>query len=161
MASSIGSPPPDADGSPVRAPDGPSGPPDPVPPRPAGLGPAPPRSSPGGPGTPVMLPEGWVGKVTDKIVSTVDGVRAKTTTPIEKIGRVVVWGLLIATAGIGLLIVLLIGGLRLVYEAVGNIPGINGREGRSVWMIDILFGVVLIPVGLLFIKKGTKPPHED
>ena len=143
MASPISSvPPPDAAG----------------PPGPTGQGP---RPSSAGPGTPVMLPEGWVGKVTDKIVTTVDGVRAKTTTPIEKIGRIVIWGLLIATAGGGLLIVLLVGGLRVLYEAVGNIPGINGREGRSVWMIDILFGVVLLLVGLLFIRKGTKPQDED
>jgi hypothetical protein len=102
-----------------------------------------------------------VGSVTDKIVSTVDGVRAKTTTPIEKIGRAVIWGLLIATAGVSLLIVLIIGGLRILYEAVGNIPGINGEEGRSVWIIDVLFGVVLILLGLFFIKKGTRPQHED
>ena len=125
-------------------------------PRPsAPAGAVPPRA------TPVTLPEGWVGKVTDKIISTVDGVRAKTTTPIEKIGRAIVWGLLIATAGVGLLIALLAGVLRLLYEAVGNIPGIDGREGRSVWIIDVLIGVVLILLGLLFIKKGTKPQHED
>ena len=34
-----------------------------------------------------------MGTVTNKIVSTVDGVRAKTTTPIEKVGRAVIWGL--------------------------------------------------------------------
>ena len=125
-------------------------------PRPsAPAGAVPPRA------TPVTLPEGWVGKVTDKIISTVDGVRAKTTTPIEKIGRAIVWGLLIATAGVGLLIALLAGVLRLLYEAVGNIPGIDGREGRSVWIIDVLIGVVLILLGLLFIKKGTKPQSED
>jgi len=102
-----------------------------------------------------------VGTVTDKIVSTVDRVRAKTTDPIEKIGRVIIWGLLIATAGVGLLVVLLIGLLRLIYEAVGNIPGISGREGRSVWMIDILLGVVMIFLGLLFINKGTSHQPED
>jgi len=113
-----------------------------------------------------MLPDGWVGTVTERIVSTVDGVRTKTTAPIEKVGRVIIWGLLIATAGVSLLIALLIGVLRLIYEAVGNIPGINGRQGRSVWIIDILFGVALILLGLLVIKKGaikrgTNPRHED
>jgi hypothetical protein len=114
-----------------------------------------------GKGTPVTLPDGWVGTVTDKIVTTVDGVRAKTTVPIEKVGRIVVWGLLIATAGIGLGVALLVGALRLAYEAVGNIPGISDRPGRSVWIIDVLLGVVLILVGLLFVKKGTKPAGED
>jgi hypothetical protein len=109
----------------------------------------------------VSLPDGWVGTVTDKIVTTVDTVRAKTTVPIEKVGRIVIWGLLIATAGVGLLIALLIGALRVVYELVGNIPGISGRPGRSVWIIDVLFGVVLILVGLLFVRKGTDPKHED
>jgi hypothetical protein len=111
--------------------------------------------------TPVTLPDNWVAKATDKIVTTVDGVRAKTTVPIEKVGRVVIWGLLIATAGAGLAIVLIIGLLRMVYELVGNIPGIDDRPGRSVWMIDVLLGVLLITGGLIFIRKGTKPPHED
>ncbi len=128
---------------------------------PIGSGPPPGPPPPSPAGTPLMLPDGWVGKVTDRIVTTVDGVRAKTTTPIEKVGRVVIWGLLIATAGVSLLVVLLIGGLRLLYEAVGNIPGVSGREGRSVWIIDILLGVVLILVGMLLVKKGTQTKHED
>ncbi len=111
-------------------------------------------------GTPVLLPEGWVAKVTDKIVSTVDTVRDKTTTPIEKIGRMVIWGLLIATAGTAVLIVLLTAVMRFLYELVGRIPGISGREGRSVWIIDVLIGVGLIAFGLLFIKRGTKA-HQD
>ncbi len=108
-----------------------------------------------------MLPEGWVGTVTDKIVTTVDGVRAKTTTPVEKVGRAVTWSLMIATAGVGLLVALTIGVLRLLYEATARIPGISGREGRSVWIIDVLIGVVLILFGLLLIRRGTKPKHED
>ncbi len=112
-------------------------------------------------GTPVLLPEGWVTTVADKIVSTVDGVRAKTTTPLEKVGRAVIWGLMIATAGAALVVALTIGVLRLFYEAAGRIPGISGREGRSVWIIDVLIGVVLILFGLLLIRRGTKPQHED
>ena len=99
--------------------------------------------------------------VTNKIVSTVDGVRAKTTTPIEKVGRAVIWGLLIVTAGTALLVLFLVGALRLAYEATGRIPGVSGREGRSVWMIDITLGVVLIGLGLAFITKGTKPQPRD
>ncbi len=99
--------------------------------------------------------------VTDKIVSTVDSVRAKTTTPVEKVGRAVIWGLLIATAGTALAVALTIGVLRLLYEAVGRIPGISGREGRSVWMIDVGIGVGLILFGLLLIRRGTKPSHQD
>ncbi len=123
-------------------------------------GPVPPRQPAAG-GTPVLLPEGWVATVTNKIVSTVDGVRAKTTTPIEKVGRAVIWGLLIATAGTALLVLFLVGALRLAYEATGRIPGVSGREGRSVWMIDITLGVVLIGLGLAFITKGTKPQPRD
>lgn len=117
--------------------------------------------TPAGRGTPVLLPEGWVATVTDRIVSTVDRVRAKTTVPIEKAGRAVIWGLLIATAGAGLLIALTIGLLRVVYEAVALIPGISGREGRSVWITDVTLGVGLILLGLYFIAKGTKPQPKD
>ncbi len=150
MASPIGSAPP---------PPGGAGPPHRTGAVPGATTPTPPAAVQGG--TPVLLPDGWVGTVTDKIVTTVDKVRAKTTVPIEKIGRVVIWGLLIATAGVSLLVVLLIGALRLLYEAVGNIPGISGREGRSVWIIDVLLGVVLILVGMLLVKKGTQTKHED
>lgn len=119
--------------------------------------------APGDPprGTPVLLPEGWVATVTDRIVSTVDGVRSKTTAPLERVGRMVIWGLLIATAGTALLVVLLAGILRFAYELIGRIPGISGRQGRSVWMIDIGIGVVLILFGLLFINKGTKRQPQD
>lgn len=130
-------------------------------------GPPPPAVRPGpvtgaeaAKGTPVLLPEGWVATVTNKIVSTVDTVRAKTTTPIEKIGRIVIWGLLIATAGTALLIALLTAVMRFLYVLVGRIPGISGREGRSVWIIDVLIGVGLIAVGLLLIKRGTKPQQD-
>ena len=138
------------------------GPPEPWPQGPAAPSERPPASSvrPPTSGTPVLLPDGWVATVTNKIVTTVDGVRAKTTTPIEKIGRVVIWGLLIATAGTALLVVLLAGVLRLLYEVTGRIPGISGREGRSVWMIDVLLGVLLIGLGLSFIK-GSKPQPQD
>ena len=119
----------------------------------------PPPPVPGG--TPVLLPDGWVATVTNKIVSTVDGVRAKTTTPIEKVGRAVVWGLLIITAATTLLVLFLVGALRLAYEATGRIPGVSGREGRSVWMIDIALGVVLLGLGLALINKGTKPQPRD
>jgi len=112
-------------------------------------------------GTPVLLPEGWVATVTDKIVSTVDKVRSKTTTPVEKVGRAVVWGLLIATAGTALLIVLLAGVLRLLFEAVGRIPGISDRAGRSVWVVDLLIGVLLILVGLRLIRRGETPQRQD
>ena len=112
-------------------------------------------------GTPVLLPEGWVAKVTDKIVSTVDSVRAKTTTPVEKVGRAVIWGLMIATSGVALVVALTIGVLRLLYEAGGRIPGISGREGRSVWIIDVLIGVALILIGLVLLRRGSKPHHED
>jgi len=112
-------------------------------------------------GTPVLLPEGWVGTVTDKIVSTVDSVRAKTTTPVEKIGRAIIWGLLIATAGTAIIVALTAGVLRLLYEAVGRIPGIDDRAGRSVWIIDVVLGVALVLFGLLLIRRGTKPQHEE
>lgn len=102
-----------------------------------------------------------MGTVTNKIVSTVDGVRAKTTTPIEKVGRAVIWGLLIVTAATTLLVLFLVGALRLAYEVTGRIPGVSGREGRSVWMIDITLGVVLLGLGLALISKGTKPQPRD
>lgn len=127
----------------------------------AGAAPVRPPGAPVASGTPVLLPDGWVATVTNKIVATVDAVRAKTTTPIEKIGRIVIWGLLIATAGTALLVILLAGILRVLYEVTGRIPGISGRQGRSVWMIDLLLGVVLIGLGLFFIDKGTKPHPPD
>jgi len=128
---------------------------------PIGSPPAPDASGGAPRGTPVLLPEGWIATVTDRIVSTVDAVRSKTTTPIEKAGRAVIWGLLIATAGTALGIALLAGILRLLYEAVGRIPGISDRAGRSVWIVDLLIGGVLILAGLRLIGRGDKPQHQD
>jgi hypothetical protein len=110
--------------------------------------------------TPLALPEGWTTTVADRIVSTVDTVRSKTTTPIEKASRAVIWGLLIATAGLAALVVLVVGVFRLLYEAVGRIPGLDGRPGRSVWVVDVVLGLLLLLVGLSFVRRG-RTPRDD
>jgi hypothetical protein len=117
--------------------------------------------APAAPGRPVVLPDGWTVTVTDKIVSTVDSVRSKTTKPITTVARGLVYGLILAVAGIFALVVLLVGFFRGVYVLVGLFPWwVDTRNGRSVWIVDLAVGLALIMGGSWIMRKGRIPKAD-
>lgn len=143
---------------------------EPVVPGPGG-GPVAPPSTPTSPaaaaagaagsaGRPLVLPEGWTVTVTDRIVSTVDAVRSKTTAPITLVARGLVYGLLLATAGAAALVLLLALVVRSLVVLVGLVPWIADRPGRSVWIVDLMVGLVLLLAGRAVMAKG-RVPDED
>ena len=107
-------------------------------------------------GRPVVLPEGWTVTVTDRIVTTVDAVRDKTTKPITVAARGLVYGLVVGTAGTiaGLLLLVMV--LRVCYELLALVGPIGDRPGRSVWIVDLFVGVVLLTFGLRFLGKSRR-----
>jgi hypothetical protein len=111
-------------------------------------------------GKPLLLPDGWTVTVTEKIVTTVDAVAAKTTKPITLVARGLVYGLLLGTAGIAALVLLTAFVLRSLVVLVGLIPVLDDRAGRSVWIVDLLIGLGLISAGTLFMRKGRAPKPE-
>jgi hypothetical protein len=114
------------------------------------------------PATPAsMLPAGWTNQVADRIVSTVDAVRDKTTVPAQKIGRAVVYAVPLATAGLVALVFVVVLIFRALYELVGMIPVVEDRAGRSVWIVDLVVGAVLLLIGVFLARKGRARSDVD
>lgn len=92
------------------------------------------------------LPEDWHVLATDKIVSTVDSVRVKTSGPAIKISRMVVFGLLGALISLIALIVLLIGTVRLL----------NNVLPKDVWLVYLILGATFLAAGAFLWSKRPR-----
>jgi hypothetical protein len=96
----------------------------------------------------------WTVTVTDRIESLVGTVRDRTTVPITKIARAIVFGLIIAVAGIAALVLAVIGILRLhVYLPFHP-------EGRRVWVTYVALGAIFMLAGAFSWRKRTVRSKE-
>jgi hypothetical protein len=96
----------------------------------------------------------WTAEAADRIEAVVTTVREKTTVPVQKVARAVVFGFIAAVLGImaGLLVV--IGLFRLhVYLPFRH------NEGRKVWVTDAGVGAIFLAAGAL-IWRYRKPRHK-
>jgi hypothetical protein len=83
----------------------------------------------------------WTDDVVDRIGSVVATVRDKTTVPITKIARAIVFGLVIAVLGTVALVLLIIGVVRLhVYLPFHP-------EARRVWVTYAGLGAIFLGLG--------------
>lgn len=87
----------------------------------------------------------WAAETADRIDSLVGKVRSKTTVPLERLTRVVVYGLLCTVLGVVALVLLIIATVRALDEAI---PG-------EVWPAHLLLGGIFLGVGLFFWRKRT------
>jgi hypothetical protein len=92
------------------------------------------------------LPADWHLMATDKIVSTVDQVRVKSSGPAIKFARVAVFGLLGALLAIVAVILFLIGLVRLL----------NNVIPEDVWLVYLILGVVFSLAGAFLWSKRPK-----
>lgn len=83
------------------------------------------------------LPDDWHLQATEKIVSTVDQVRVKTSGPAIGWARMAVFGILAAVLAIVALILLLIGVVR----------GLNILIPKDVWLVYLILGGVFTALG--------------
>lgn len=89
----------------------------------------------------------WTLSVADRIESVVGAVRDKTTVPITKVARGVVFGLVAAAAGTAALIFAIVAVVRLhVY-----LP--YHPEGRQVWTSYAVLGAIFMLAGAFFWRK--------
>lgn len=96
----------------------------------------------------------WTVAVADRIEGVVSTLRDRTTVPVTKVARAVVFGLIIATGGIAALVLLVIGLLRLhVYWPFE--PG-----GRKLWVTYVGLGAIFVIVGALMWRKRTVRSKE-
>ena len=102
---------------------------------------------------PLSDPE-WAENVTDTIVSTVDKVRDRTTTPIVMAARGLVFGLLSAILGAFILIVALVAAQR------GLVSLIEWPldHDSAVWVSYLVLGAVLLVIGSVCMSK--RQSHE-
>lgn len=100
------------------------------------------------PGNPLTDPN-WASDVADTIVSTVDKVRDRTTTPIVMIARGLVFGLLSIFLGLFILAMVLIGGTR----ALISILEAPLDHDTAVWVSYYVMGGVFLLAGTIFMVK--------
>jgi hypothetical protein len=91
----------------------------------------------------------WAADTADRIEAFVDSVRNKTSVPLARIARAVVYGIIVGVMGVVAFLLLLIGLLRVldVY-----LPG-------NVWAAHLFLGVVFTVLGLL-VWRQRRPKEE-
>ena len=91
----------------------------------------------------------WTVEIADRIESVVGAVRDKTTVPITKVARIVVFGILAGVAGIAALILVIIAAVRLhVYLPFHPV-------GRQVWVVYAALGAIFLLAGAFLWRKRT------
>jgi hypothetical protein len=87
----------------------------------------------------------WAAQTADTIERVITGIRDKTTGPVEKVARVVVYGLVAGILGIAALVLLAVTLVR-VLDIV--IPG-------EVWAAHLLTGGIFTMAGMFLWRKRT------
>lgn len=99
-------------------------------------------------GNPLSDPN-WAADVTNTIVSTVDKVRDRTTTPIVMIARGLVFGLLGSILGLAAFVLFLIGMSR----ALINFIEWPLDHDSAVWVSHAILGGLLVLAGSICMAK--------
>lgn len=103
--------------------------------------------APGAVSSTKLLGDDWPAQTADTIERVVGSIRSKTADPVERIARVVVYGLLAAVLGVAVLVLFTIAAVRFVDV---YLPG-------EVWSAHLLVGVLLTVLGLvLWSKRASK-----
>jgi hypothetical protein len=92
----------------------------------------------------------WAKETADRIESAVVSIRSKTADPLERIVRVVVYGLVAAVLGIAAVVLLTAALVRAVDVAI---PG-------EVWSAHVAVGGIFTVVGLFLWTKRRQPSGD-
>ena len=90
----------------------------------------------------------WAAQTADTIDGLIRTVRSKTTVPIERLVRIVVYGIICAVLGTFAFVLLIIATIRALNTAV---PG-------GVWVADLIVGGIFLVGGLLLWRRRTAGP---
>ncbi len=91
----------------------------------------------------------WAKETTDQVVQLVSNVREKTTVPVVKIARGLVFGVLAAFLGFFAFMALLIG----VTRALQALLDLGMSAPRSVYVSYLILGGIFCLVGLFLFRK--------
>lgn len=92
----------------------------------------------------------WPAQAADAIVNAVETVRDRTTTPIMKIARGLVFGVFAGTIIITIVVLAIIGVVRLLDEALPS----------GVWLPYLILGVIFTVAGALVFRRRNAPSHN-
>jgi hypothetical protein len=96
----------------------------------------------------------WTVEAVDRLEAVVEVVRDKTTVPMTKIARGIVYGLVVLTLAIVALILLVIGLFRLhVYLPFDE-------EGQKVYATYLALGAIFVVVGMFLWRRGAPRTKE-
>ena len=104
------------------------------------------------PGNPLTDPN-WPADLADTVERVVGTVRERATTPVVKVTRGIVYGLLSAVVGLAALILLLVGltrGLQALLELAVS-------HAQAVYLSYLIMGGILSLAGLLILRKRQAP----
>jgi uncharacterized protein YqhQ len=87
----------------------------------------------------------WAAQTADSIEQVVGTVRSKTTEPVERVARIVVYGLVAAMLGITVVVLLAVFLVRIIDV---YLPG-------DVWAAHLLVGGIFTLAGLLLWRKRS------
>jgi len=113
-------------------------------------------ASPGGPPKPPLGGRDWTVEVTDRLESLVGTVRNKTTVPITKIARAVVFGLVAAVVAVVALVLVVVALIRVIDVYLPFDP-----YGRRVWVAYAALGAIFLLAGTFCWTKRTRKPQES
>src|SRR5215211_4050673 len=87
--------------------------------------------------------EDWASSTADAIERAVQSVRAKTADPLERVVRLVVYGLLAAVVGVAIAVLLAVAAVR------GLVVLIDVLWQPEVWLAHLVVGGIFVLAGLL------------
>jgi|SRR5713101_9895095 len=96
----------------------------------------------------------WTVKTADRIELVVETVRDKTTVPIQKAARAIVFGLVAAVMGLLAFALVVIGLFRLHRYLPFD------KEARRVWVTYVGLGAIFLILGLFSWRK-RRPPNKE
>ena len=97
-----------------------------------------------------MIPAAWPAQAADAIVDTIGKVRDKTTRPAITAVRALVYGIIIVTA----VLIIVVVGLAFAGRVMEVIPG-------PIYWVYLGLGALLSLAGLVLLSKANRPPAAD
>ena len=88
----------------------------------------------------------WPAQAADRVVETVDSIRAKTTVPLQTAARAIVYGFVAAVMATAAIVLLAIGAVRFIDVWI---PG-------DVWRAHLVVGMLFTLVGLFLWSKRRR-----
>jgi hypothetical protein len=97
----------------------------------------------------------WTVQVADRVESAVTGFRDKTTVPLAKAARGLVYGMIAGTLGIVAIVLVAILAVRALSYLPFHSPAPD-THGRAVWAAEAIVGGIFTLPGLFFLRRANR-----